>query len=275
MKPGPLARDRHALYEAAVQGVEHELDLFERIYRGLRGRPFRRLREDFCGTAQLACAWVMRDPSHRAWGVDLDPEPLAWARRIHFPVMRSAAKRVTLSRRDARAVAGPPVDVVCAMNFSYWVFHQRRELVRYFTAVRRTLRRDGLLIVNAFGGTEAMEPLVEKRRVPATNAADGTWLPSFLYEWEHLDFDPISHRIRCDIHFRFNDGTRMRRAFHYDWRMWSLPEIREAMADAGFARSEVWLENMSTTTGAGTGVYRRRERAQNQEGWLAIVVGVR
>src|SRR5438105_11527743 len=100
MKPGPLARDRYALYEAAVQGVDQDLDLFERVYRGLRGRPFRRLREDFCGTAQLACAWALRDPGHRAWAVDLDPEPLAWARRVHLPVMRAAARRVTLIRRD-------------------------------------------------------------------------------------------------------------------------------------------------------------------------------
>ncbi len=66
----------------------------------------------------------------------------------------------------------------------------------------------------------------------------------------------------------------MRRAFRYDWRMWTLPEIRDALADAGFRRSDVYLENMSTTTGEGTGVYRRREHAENQEGWLAIVVGV-
>jgi len=275
MKYGPLARDRHALYEAAVQGVEQDLDLFERIYRNVRGRGFRLLREDFCGTAQLACAWVLRGPDHRAWGVDLDAEPLAWARRVHFPAMRAAARRVTLRRGDARRADGPRVDLICAMNFSYWVFHQRRELVRYFAAARRSLRAGGVLIVNAFGGTEAMEPMVERRRVPVTNAPDGTLLPPFLYEWEHLDFDPVSHRIRCDIHFRFRDGTQMRRAFRYDWRMWTLPEIRDALADAGFRRSDVYLENMSTTTGEGTGVYRRRDHAENQEGWLAIVVGVR
>jgi len=274
MKPGPLARDRHALYEAAVQGVEQDLDFYERVYRGLRGRGFRWLREDFCGTAQLSCAWVMRGADRRAWGVDRDSEPLAWARRVHFPAMREAARRVTLIRRDVRAVTGPRVDVVCAMNFSYWVFHQRRELVRYFSSVRRSLRRGGLFFANAFGGTEAMEPLVERRRVPVSNAADGTLLPSFVYEWEQLEFDPITHRLRCDIHFRFRDGTRMRRAFHYDWRLWTLPEIQDALAEAGFRRGEVFMESIDSKTGAGNGIYRRRQRYENQEGWLALVVGV-
>ena len=274
MIESPLARDRYALYEAAVQGVDQDLDLFARIYRAVRGRPFRLLREDFCGTAQLACTWALRSPEHRAWAVDLDPEPLAWARRVRMPVLRGAARRVTLIRRDVRAVTRPRVDVVCAMNFSYWVFHQRRDLLRYFASVRRSLRTGGIFFGNAFGGTEAMEPLKERRRVPAGNAPDGTLVPAFLYEWEHLEFDPISHRIRCDIHFRFRDGTRMRRAFHYDWRLWTLPEIREALAEAGFRDSQVYIESTDSKTGAGNGVYRRRERFENQEGWLAVVVGL-
>ncbi len=274
MKPGPLARDRHALYEAAVQGVDQDLDFFERVYRRTRGRGFRLLREDFCGTAQLACAWAMRGPDRRAWGVDLDPEPLAWARRVHFPAMREAARRVALVRADVRAARTPPVDVVCAMNFSWWVFHERRELVRYFTRVRRTLRPGGLLFANSFGGTEAMEPLVERRRIPVSNAPDGSLMSSFLYEWEHESFDPISHRTRCAIHFRFRDGTRMRRAFRYDWRMWTLPETSDALAEAGFARTDVYIEGTDSKTGAGNGVYRLRREFENQEGWLAIVVGV-
>ncbi len=268
MKASPLERDRYALYEASVQGVEADLDLFERIARGLRGRRFLRLREDFCGTAQLACAWVLRGGDRRAWGVDLDPEPLAWARRHHFPAMRAAARRVTLIRGD------PRVDSVAAMNFSYWVFHERHELIRYFRAVRRSLAPGGLFFANAFGGTEAMETLVERRRIPASSTADGGLLPAFGYEWEHAHFDPITHRLRCYIHFRLRDGTRLRRAFRYDWRLWTLPEIREALAEAGFARSEVYIEGTDSRTGAGNGAYRRRAHMENQEGWLAVVVGV-
>jgi SAM-dependent methyltransferase len=274
MTPRRPDRDRYALYEASVQAVESDLDLFERVHRAIHGRSFHTLREDFCGTAQLACAWAMRGPERRAWGVDLDPRPLAWARRHHFPAMREAAGRVRLLRRDVRSASGPRVDAICAMNFSWWVFHERRELVRYFRVARRALRPGGLLFASAFGGTEAMASLIERRRIPVSSTADGHLLPAFTYEWEHAHFDPITHRIRCYIHFRFRDGARMRRAFRYDWRMWTLPEAREALAEAGFARSEVYVEGTDPRTGAGNGVYRRRRRFENQEGWLALVVGV-
>ena len=62
-EPRPFP-DRHALYEAAVQGVEYDLDFFQRVHRALNGRAFTRFREDFCGTAAMACAW--RRPGARA-----------------------------------------------------------------------------------------------------------------------------------------------------------------------------------------------------------------
>lgn len=32
----------------------------------------------------------------------------------------------------------------------------------------------------------------------------------------------------------------IRDAFSYDWRLWSIPELREASLDAGFARVDVY-----------------------------------
>jgi len=255
--------------------VEYDLNFIERVYRGRRGRGFRDLREDFCATAHLAAQWVLRRPLNRAWGVDLDPRPLAWTRRHRLPVMRAAARRLTLLRRDVRRVRSPKVDVVAALNFSYWVFKQRAELLEYFRAVRRSLRPGGMLVVNAFGGTEAMAELVEKRRIAATTAVDGSPIGPFTYLWQHASFNAIDHHIVCHIHFRFPDGTRMRRVFSYDWRLWSLPEIREAMLEAGFARAEIYVEGWDDSRNVSDGVYRLRRRFANQEGWLAYIVGLR
>ena len=255
--------------------MEHDLNFIERVYRGRRGRTFRDLREDFCATAHLAAHWVLRRPRNRAWGVDLDPRPLAWARRHRLPVLRAAARRLTLLRRDVRQVGSPKVDVVAALNFSYWVFKERAELLEYFRAVRRSLRPGGMLVVNAFGGTEAMAELVEKRRVAATNAVDGSPIGPFTYLWQHASFNAIDHHIVCHMHFRFPDGTRMRRVFSYDWRLWSLPEIKEAMLEAGFAGAEIYVEGWDDKRNVSDGVYRLRRRFENQEGWLAYIVGLR
>jgi len=189
--------------------------------------------------------------------------------------LRAAARRLTLLRRDVRRVRSPKVDVVAALNFSYWVFKQRAELLEYFRAVRRSLKPAGMLVVNAFGGTEAMAELFEKRRIAATNAVEGSPIGPFTYLWLHDSFNAIDHHIVCHIHFRFPDGTRMRRVFSYDWRLWSLPEIREAMLEAGFARAEIYVEGWDDRRNVSDGVYRLRRRFANQEGWLAYIVGLR
>jgi SAM-dependent methyltransferase len=266
------ARDRYALYEASTQEIHHDLQFIERVARQ-RGRVLRDLREDFCGTAWLASAWVARGAKRRALGVDLDPEPLAWARRRHLADLGAAAKRVRLIRADVRSVTRPRVDAIVAMNFSWWVFHERRELLRYFRVARRSLRSGGLFFASAFGGLEAMGELIERRRIPASVAAGGIPLPSFTYEWEHESFNPVDHRLRCSIHYRFRDGSRMRRAFHYDWRMWTLPEIRDAMREAGFGWIGVYVQGWNDARNQPDATYRRRARFTNQEGWLAIVVG--
>jgi SAM-dependent methyltransferase len=251
-----------------------DLDFLERVYRRLRGTSFRLLREDFCGTAWLAAEWVLRGPEHRAVAVDLDAEPLAWARRHRVPRMREAARRLTLLRRDVRAVTRPRVDIVAALNFSYWVFKQREELRRYFRAARRALRPRGLLVVNAFGGTEAMDRLLETRRIPPGRAPDGLRMPGFLYQWEHARFNPVTHELLCHMHFKFYDGTAWRRAFSYDWRLWTLPEIREVMREAGFAGTEVHVGGWDEVAQRHTDLYYRRDRFENQTGWLAYVVGI-
>lgn len=274
MRTSPLSRDRLALYEASVQGVEYDLDFFERVWRSLRGGRFTTLREDFCGTAQMACAWALRRPANRALGLDLDPGVLGWARAQHLARMSGAARRVRLLRRDVRSVTNPRVEVAVALNFSYWVFRRRAELVRYLRAVRSSLRRDGLLFLNVFGGTEAMDVLVERRRIPSSQGPDGLRIPGFVYEWEQRSFNPVDHRLVCHIHFRLADGTRLRRAFSYDWRMWTLPEVRESLAEAGFRESVVYVEGWDHHEHRPDDIYRRRERFENQLGWLAFVVGV-
>ena len=116
-KKKKIVRDRHLLYTAAVQSVDADLDFFARVYKRKRGERFRTLREDFCGTAALACDWVSRKPDHRAWGVDLDAATLAWGRREYVSRLGPAAKRVELIERDVLAQARPKADVIAALRF--------------------------------------------------------------------------------------------------------------------------------------------------------------
>ncbi|MFB3907982.1 MAG: cyclopropane-fatty-acyl-phospholipid synthase family protein [Candidatus Eisenbacteria bacterium] len=267
--------DRHMLYEAAVQSVDYELDFFQRVFRTRRGRTFHRLREDFCGTGLLACHWVARSPSHQAWGVDIHRPTLEWGEREHASRLGSARPRLTLLCEDVRTVRAPQTDVVVALNYSYSVFKDRSVLRDYFRKVCASLAPDGLFFLDAFGGTEATNQGSEDRKVKPSVRPDGTKVPGFTYVWEQASFNPIDHHIRCYIHFRFPDGRKMERAFRYDWRFWTLPELQEILLEAGFRSAEVYLEGWDDEADEADGIYRRRKRFEEMAGWVAYVVGLR
>jgi hypothetical protein len=110
--------------------------------------------------------------------------------------------------------------------------------------------------------------------VPAGRDPDGTSLPAFRYIWEQASFSAIDHRIVCHIHFEV--GTRrLRRAFSYHWRLWTLPELCELLEEAGFRESRVYVEGWDDEDDEPDGVFRLRKRLDNEGGWISYVVGLR
>lgn len=198
--------DRHQLYQWAVQEADNELLLFDRVYRRRHGRLPRVLREDFCGTGLVACHWAQSGAQRIAYGLDLDAATLAWGRERNVRPLGPAAARIDLRRADVRSVTSPRADVICALNFSYSVFHQPRELVRYLIAARKSLAEGGVVILDAYGGWEAQQEKEEPREV---TCPAGT----FTYVWHQAAFNPIDNRTLCHIHFEVPGWGRMERAF--------------------------------------------------------------
>ena len=255
--------DRHTLYQQAVQSPEGDIEYFLQWFESYRGRIPRRLREDFCGTALLSCAWVEGDESRHALGVDLDAEVLNWAREHNLARLDAGAlRRLRLLHSDVRQVTSPRVDIACAMNFSFCVFKERAELVRYFQAVRKGLFNHGMFVCEMYGGTEAIIAAEERRE-----------LDEATYVWEQISFNPITNETLCAIHFEFPDRSRLRGAFTYDWRLWSLPELSDALSEAGFSSIHFWWEEVDEE-GDGTGVYRETREEENQETYLVYVVAL-
>jgi hypothetical protein len=54
--------------------------------------------------------------------------------------------------------------------------------------------------------------------------------------------------------------------------MWSIPEIRDVMLDAGFNEVEVYWEG-TARNGRGSGRFTRKERGEPCQVWVAYVVG--
>jgi SAM-dependent methyltransferase len=267
--------DKHALYEAAVQSVDADADFVERVYRKRNGGNPRDLREDFCGTAALACEWVRRGEDRRAWGLDLDRPTLDWGREHRVAPLGDAAERVHLVEANVLDCADYRADAAVAMNFSFCIFRERAELLRYFRAVRRSLRPGGVFAIDIFGGTDSMTEITEKSPKPAEVQADGRRVPAFTYVWEQARFNPVDHEIVCHISFRLRGGKKLRRAFTYHWRLWTIPELREILAEAGFEGSDVYIEGWDDEADETDGVFRKRVRFENQAGWVAYIVGTK
>ncbi|HHQ13396.1 MAG TPA: class I SAM-dependent methyltransferase [Chromatiales bacterium] len=253
--------DKHELYEESVQNVEAECEFISNTFRELRNRDALSFREDFCGTASAACEWVRQSPQHTAVGIDIDPEVLDWGRRHRLSQLDPGQQsRLELIEGDVLTARSRAVDVVGAFNFSYFLFKQRDQLRQYFIAAREALKPDGLFILDAFGGYEAFEEMKEK-----------TNYDHFTYIWDQARYYPVTGEMLCHIHFKFPDGSKLKKAFSYDWRLWTLPEIRELLAEAGFRKVTVYWEG-TDEDGEGNGEFSPEEHGEADAGWIVYLV---
>lgn len=181
--------DRHRLYEQSVQSPEAEVNFIDRTYRELRCKTARRLREDFCGTAALCREWVRRRKTNRAAGVDIDPEVLAWGRAHNLSRLDvGQAQRLDLRQEDVLGVDAGGQDVICALNFSYWLLKERGTMLRYFRQVREALKPDGIFFLDAYGGYDSYRVIVEERVIQGDAGP-------FTYIWDQDQYDPVSGRL--------------------------------------------------------------------------------
>lgn len=259
--------DRHLLYQQSVQDVESEIDFVEQTWSELRRRPARLLREDFCGTAKTSCEWVSRDAGHYAVAVDLDADVLEWGSLYNLAKLtEDQSQRIELLQENVLHARPSPADIILAMNFSYYLLLQRRDLREYFENVLDGLVSDGILFLDAYGGFEAPMVLTELREC---RDEDGQ---AFTYIWEQASFNPIDSCMTCHIHFEFPDKSRLDNAFSYHWRLWTLPEIREILSEAGFSRVDVYWEGTDIEKNEGNGIYTPSETGDADPGWVCYIV---
>lgn len=256
--------DRHELYEHSVQCVEAEVDFVDKTFEDRRGRKAKTFREDFCGTAGVCCEWVGRRQGNSATGVDLDPEVLQWGREHNLSALKKTQlQRVRLINANVLDVETEPVDVISAMNFSYWLLKERAVLKAYFARVLDALNEDGIFFLDAYGGYESFREIEEEREIDDGN--DG-----FTYTWDQASFNPINHDLLCHIHFNFSDGSEIREAFSYDWRLWTLPEIRDLLTEVGFSSVTIYWQGWDED-GEADGEFLPTDMGEADAGWICYI----
>lgn len=253
--------DLHDLYEQSVQAVDVEVEFLDETFMALRGRKPLSLREDFCGTASAACEWVRSHDERTAIGVDNDKPTLDWGRANRIARLpKTAQTRIELLHADVRTVETPKVDIVSAFNFSYFLLKERADLKAYLRSVHEVLNDDGILFMDAFGGPEGITPQKEK-----------TKHKGFTYVWDQSLYEPVTGRMVCHIHFRFPDGSKLNRAFTYDWRLWNLPELRDLLLEAGFSKVRVYWEG-EDEDGEPDGNYTESATGEADPAWVAYIL---
>ncbi len=226
-QPENDSADRYALYEAAAQSPTMQAQFIRAVHSGREGETVT-LGEDFSGAGALSRAWLEIDPANRAVCVDCDSEPIERLRAI-----ANDDPRLTIHCKDVREVADL-VGVIAVLNFSICELQTRSDLLSYLTHARSRLIKQagqaGLITLDIYGGVDAYargESEVELR-----NGA--------LYIWEQRQADPLTGRVINAMHFVLPDRTKIRDAFVYHWRLWSVPELTDALAETGFGEIKIY-----------------------------------
>lgn len=261
--------DKFLCYQKSVQSPEHEVEFFDQAFREEFGRKPKTLREDFCGTFSVCCEWVKLGRGRTATGVDLDPDPLKWGKNNNLSKLsKHQQERVTILEQDVRKRNRPRVEVLAAQNFSFWIFKTREEVIEYFRVAHANMADESVMIMDMMGGGACIEEgLVDKRRIK--KGKNG-----FRYHWEQASFNPVTADCCYHISFKFNDGSKLKRAFTYEWRFWSIPEVREMLEEAGFSDSYVYFDE-EDENGDDTGEWVRTEEYPSHASWIGYIVAVR
>jgi hypothetical protein len=131
-------------------------------------------------------------------------------------------------------------------NFSIGYIHDRATLARYLRSSRERLALGnagfggGVFVCDTYTGPGAF------KEGSVTRTHPGRSHEVVRYTWEQREADSLTAMVTNVLHFQVEvDGevtARFPEAFVYRWRLWSVPELREAMRETGFAATEVYQD---------------------------------
>jgi hypothetical protein len=260
--PTAATADKYKLYTLAFQEPPVDVRFCREVFRQRVDRAAVSLREDFCGTAAVACEWVQSSEDHHAACIDIDPKPLAWCRENRLPTLPEPSRsRIELIQDDVLSLNIRLVDIILALNSSFCAFKERDQLLTYFRRCHDSLNDDGMLVLGLYAGPEAHITGIDE--IP---------LEGFVAIWEQSEFNAVTNEATNRIHFRFTDDSTMRNAFVYDWRMWTLRELTDALRQSGFGEARVYSRSQVES---GHGPIEECKTAQVSTHWDALVVGLK
>ncbi len=256
--------DKYFYYMSSVQSPEADAEFLRARYREIRGKNPAILREDFCGAFAACCEWVKLGKKFHAIGVDIDAEPITYGNREYLPLLSDAEQeRITICQADVLTSKLARADVSCSLNFSYFCFKDRKVLKEYFARTYTALNPQGIHVLDCFGGPKCQEANEEE-----TIYEDA----EFSYFWDQHSFNPINNHAQFYIHYKRKGEKKREQVFSYDWRMWSLAELKDLLLEVGYKDVGIYWEG-TDANGDGSGIFARTDDPKEEcEAWVAYLV---
>ena len=256
-----LKFDKYFYYKKSVQDPKKDIQFFQRVYKSFFKKQARVFREDFCGTFYIGYHWVKGHPQNKAIVVDEDKQPIEYGKKNHLSKLKSSQRsRLQILNKNVLDGNLPKAEIISVSNFSYFIFKKRAEMLKYFRRVKKSLFNEGLFIIDVVGGPDC-EILSEEE----------TEYDDFSYYWDQDSFNPISKTAHFYIHFKRKGEKKQKRAFSYHWRIWSIPELKDILKEAGFSSTYVYWEQ-SNKKGEGTGIFKKSVKGDICDTWIAYLV---
>ncbi len=253
--------DKYWHYRHSVQSPDQDVKFIRDCYIRHSGRRPVIFCEDFSFTFALSCEWVRANRKHKSIAIDIDKDPLDYGKKMYLSQLSShQQKRIQVIHANVLRKDLPSADIIAALNFSYFTFKLKKQMKTYFRQCHKRLRAKGIFVLDCFGGSqclEANEEIEEGKR--------------FTYYWDQVNFDPVTHHSLFYIHYKRKREAKREKVFTYDWRLWTIPELRELLQEAGFRRTHIYWEG-SRRDGTGNGKFTPVEKGEECESWIAYII---
>jgi hypothetical protein len=230
-----LNSKKHALYQSYVQNPKREIEFYRKQFRKIFNKVPLKFREDFCGTGLLCCEWVKSNVLNTALGIDLDLETLNYGLENNINNLSSGFDRVKLIHQNVLDTfdINEKFDIICSMNYSHFLLHKRKDLVKYFTNVKVNLNTKGLFIMDFFGGSHVFNYHTHN------NLTDH-------YKYIGQQINILNNVTHISLNFK-TKSDKFEPLFQYDFRVYSLIEIKEALEEAGFNKFVIFIKDIDDT----------------------------
>jgi len=245
--------NKHELYQKSVQNVHIEAEFFRKVFRMIFNKVPYTFREDFCGTGLLSCEWVRKDVQSYAVGLDIDQETLDWGIENNVNNLSSGFDRIKLLNHNVLDEFDNTqfFDIICSLNYSHFLLNKRKEIVKYFSNLRKNLKK-GIFIMDFYGGSHIYEDHKYNR-----GESDS------FYEFRGKQMNNLTNTSICSLNYRIKK-KKFTPLYEFNFRIYSIIELKEALEECGFNKFKIYIKEISEDEDDGFTEYEEIDLGKNE-----------